>query len=231
MSQNSERDAYVFMAKLAEEAQRYDDMVEYVKKFAKMGVDATPEERNLLSIAYKNIIGTRRTAWRRLQSKSPSNYAQEYMLKIKKEVQDISNDLIDLLTNHLLPATKDPGSQVFYYKMKGDYYRYVAEITQENDVVNLALDAYKKGKELAEEHLKPTDPIRLGWALNFSVFYYEIMKSSEDAYKTAKKAFDDARVEFEKMEEDESTKDVAFILQLLRDNLSMWEEKEEEKDE
>jgi len=136
-----------------------------------------------------------------------------------------------LLNTHLLPATKDAGSQVFHYKMKGDYYRYVAEISQENDVVNSALEAYKQGKTLAEEHLKPTDPIRLGWALNFSVFYYEIMKSSEDAYKTAKKAFDEARVEFEKMDEDESTKDVAFILQLLRDNLSMWEEKEQDGEE
>ena len=107
--------------------------------------------------------------------------------------------------------------------MKGDYLRYLAEFL-ENDkrkqVADQALEAYEQATASASS-LSPTLPIRLGLALNFSVFYYEIMGAANQACQLAKKAFDDALIEIDSLSED-SYKDSTLIMQLLRDNLTLW---------
>jgi len=92
---------------------------------------------------------------------------------------------------------------------------------KKKNVANDSLNAYKTATQIAETELSTTHPIRLGLALNFSVFYYEIMNSPETACKLAKKAFDDAVADIDTLT-DESYKDSTFILQLLRDNLTLW---------
>jgi len=123
--------------------------------------------------------------------------------------------------------------------MQGDYYRYLAEFStfdKKKQTSNESLNAYKTATQIAEIELSTTHPIRLGLALNFSVFYYEIMNSPETACKLAKKAFDDAVADIDTLT-DESYKDSTFILQLLRDNLTLWnsdlqgKEQEEENEE
>lgn len=84
-----------------------------------------------------------------------------------------------------------------------------------------AQDSYHKATLQAEQQLKSTHPIRLGLALNYSVFYYEILNSPEIACKIAKKAFDNAIADLDGLEEDEY-RDSATIMQLLRDNLTLW---------
>ena len=107
---------------------------------------------------------------------------------------------------------------------KGDYFRYLAEFATGNDRKDAAensLVAYKAASEIATTELPPTHPIRLGLALNFSVFYYEILNSPERACRLAKTAFDDAIAELDTLSED-SYKDSTLIMQLLRDNLTLW---------
>jgi len=107
---------------------------------------------------------------------------------------------------------------------KGDYHRYQAEFTTGNDRKEAAensLVAYKAASDIAMTELAPTHPIRLGLALNFSVFYYEILNSSDRACRLAKAAFDDAIAELDTLSE-ESYKDSTLIMQLLRDNLTLW---------
>ena len=107
--------------------------------------------------------------------------------------------------------------------MKGDYYRYLAEFLKGKDnseVIEKAQEAYQKASQAAN-NLKATHPIRLGLALNYSVFYYEIVNSPELACKLAKQAFDSAIAELDSLEEDEY-RDSAAIMQLLRDNLTLW---------
>lgn len=224
----------VYMAKLAEQAERYDEMVSYMKDVAKMGVELTVEERNLLSVAYKNVIGARRASWRIVSSieqkeESKGNEAQvkmirEYRQKIENELTEVCNDILSVLDNHLIPAAEAGESKVFYYKMKGDYHRYLAEFAvgdKRKEAATKAHDAYKAATDIAQTELAPTHPIRLGLALNFSVFYYEILNSPDRACHLAKQAFDDAIAELDTLSED-SYKDSTLIMQLLRDNLTLW---------
>lgn len=86
-----------------------------------------------------------------------------------------------------------PGSDIC--NRKGDYHRYLAEFAigdKRKDSADKSLDAYKAATEVAQTELPPTHPIRLGLALNFSVFYYEILNAPDQACHLAKQAFDDA---------------------------------------
>lgn len=231
----------VAKAKVAEQAERYDDMAEAMKEITKLGHSLSPEERNLLSVAYKNVVGARRSSWRvvsSIEGKSDANerkkdIATKYKTKIENELQEVCNVVLDLLDNHLIGVARskeDNEATVFYLKMKGDYYRYLAEVeptssdegkTKKSEVMGKSEGAYKEAYELAQEAMPSTHPIRLGLALNFSVFYYEIKEAKDEACDLAKQAFDSAIAELDELKED-SYKDSTLIMQLLRDNLTLW---------
>jgi 14-3-3 protein epsilon len=230
----------VYLAKLAEQAERYEEMVENMKLVASEDQELSVEERNLLSVAYKNVIGARRASWRIVTSieqkeESKGNKTQvtlikEYRATIEAELAKICEDILDVLDKHLIPSAKSGESKVFYHKMKGDYHRYLAEFAigdKRKESADKSLEAYKNATEVAQTDLAPTHPIRLGLALNFSVFYYEILNSPDQACHLAKQAFDDAIAELDTLSE-ESYKDSTLIMQLLRDNLTLWTSSEAE---
>ncbi|KAJ8108156.1 hypothetical protein OPT61_g8371 [Boeremia exigua] len=230
----------VYLAKLAEQAERYEEMVENMKAVASADQELSVEERNLLSVAYKNVIGARRASWRIVTSieqkeESKGNETQvtlikEYRQKIEAELAKICEDILECLDSHLIPSAESGESKVFYHKMKGDYHRYLAEFAvgdKRKTSADKSLEAYKAATEVAAQNLAPTHPIRLGLALNFSVFYYEILNSPDQACQLAKQAFDDAIAELDTLSE-ESYKDSTLIMQLLRDNLTLWTSSEAE---
>ncbi|KAG7515537.1 14-3-3 protein epsilon isoform X1 [Solea senegalensis] len=230
----SDKEMLVYKAKLAEQAERYDEMVESMKQVAGMDMELTVEERNLLSVAYKNVIGARRASWRiisSLEQKEDNKNSEDkvamirdYRKAVEKELKSICQDILDVLDQHLIKSADLGESKVFYYKMKGDYHRYLAEFAAGNDRKEAAensLVAYKAASDIAMNELPSTHPIRLGLALNFSVFYYEILNSPDRACKLAKTAFDEAIAELDSLS-DESYKDSTLIMQLLRDNLTLW---------
>merc|ERR1711972_433246 len=129
-----------------------------------------------------------------------------------------------LLDDNLIPKATSGESKVFYQKMKADYYRYIAEFTaggQKSSAAESARKAYEEAAKVAEKDLAVTHPIRLGLALNFSVFQYEVLSNPEEACKMARTAFEDAIAELDNVAED-SYKDSTLIMQLLRDNLTLW---------
>ncbi|XP_078433436.1 14-3-3-like protein GF14-C [Wolffia australiana] len=232
----SSREENVYMAKLAEQAERYEEMVEFMEKVVKAvnTEELTVEERNLLSVAYKNVIGARRASWRIISSieqkeESRGNEGhvsliKDYRGKIETELSKICESILKLLDSHLVPSASSAESKVFYLKMKGDYHRYLAEFktgAERKEAAESTLLAYKAAQDIAVADLAPTHPIRLGLALNFSVFYYEILNSSDRACSLAKQAFDEAIAELDTLGE-ESYKDSTLIMQLLRDNLTLW---------
>merc|ERR1712216_950757 len=142
----------------------------------------------------------------------------------EKELTDTCSSILNLLDTYLIHNSASGESKVFYLKMKGDYHRYLAEFKtgpDRKEAAEATLLAYKAAQDIALVDLAPTHPIRLGLALNFSVFYYEILNSPERACHLAKQAFDEAIAELDTLGE-ESYKDSTLIMQLLRDNLTLW---------
>jgi len=228
------REKDVYFAKLAEQAERYDEMADHMEKVGQAGSELSVEERNLLSVAYKNAVGSRRAAWRIITSveqkeKTKGNeenakWAKEYCAKVESELQKICDTILNLLDGKLIGTAGNGESKVFYQKMKADYYRYIAEFTDgdaKSKAAESARAAYKDAQAVAEKDLAVTHPIRLGLALNFSVFMYEVLSNPDEACKMARTAFEDAIAELDNVAED-SYKDSTLIMQLLRDNLTLW---------
>ncbi|KAL8137661.1 hypothetical protein V2J09_003662 [Rumex salicifolius] len=215
MSTEKEREIQVYLAKLAEQAERYDEMVECMKNVAKLDLELSVEERNLLSVGYKNVIGARRASWRIMSSieqkeeskgnESNVKLIKGYRQKVEDELTQICDDILAIIDKHLVPHAGSGEATVFYCKMKGDYYRYLAEYKSEHDrkeAAEQSLKAYEAASAIASTDLPSTHPIRLGLALNFSVFYYEIMNSPERACHLAKQAFDEAIAELDTLSEE-----------------------------
>jgi len=221
----------VELVRVAETAERYEDMCKFVKALVQnktsKGQDLDVEERNLLSVAYKNVVGTKRASWRTLSGgfdDADEALIEKYKGIVENELENICKEVISLLADSLLKTVsgKKDETEVFYLKMCGDYYRYLAEFRQTNDSYKeKSKEYYQKALDVAQDHLPETHPTRLGLALNFSVCYYEILKQPEKACELAKKSFDAA---IEKLDglNDSNYKDSTLIMQLLRDNLTLW---------
>lgn len=231
-----DREQLLQRARLAEQAERYDDMASAMKAVTELNEPLSNEDRYLLSVAYKHVVVARRSSWRVVSSIEQKTMAdgnekklenvKAYREKIEKELEAVCNDVLALLDTFLIKNCSDfqYESKVFYLKMKGDYYRYLAAVAsgeKRNSVIEASEAAYKEAFEISKEHMQPTHPTRLCLALNFSVFYYEIHKAPEQACLLAKRAFNDAIAELDTLKED-SYKDSTLILQLLRDNLTVW---------
>lgn len=232
-----DREQKICYCKLCEQAERYDDMLEVINEVAKLDGGLSNEERNLLSVAYKNAISSRRASWRTLLShfelleseeegptKTANKKALETLLgKCEKELEDISGQILNLLDNHLIKTASIPETKVFYLKMKGDYWRYLAEF-QKGDKrkksTEESLAAYQEATKAAEE-LSPANTVRLGLSLNFSVFYYEVEKNREKACEIARAARDSAN-EDPMAPNQSNMRDRMLIIQLLEDNLNLW---------
>jgi hypothetical protein len=219
------------LVRWAETAERYEDMCYFsrclVEKRSAAKEKIETEERNLLSVAYKNLVGSKRGAWRVLTPESEDEAEVEllsrYRKVVEKEVNDVCREVLALIDEHLIPLVKGGGdeAEVFFLKMGGDYYRYLCEIDQSEENVQSANKYYQSAWEVAEKVLTSVHPTRLGLALNFSVCKYEVLKDSKAACKMAKEAFDQAIDKLDDIE-DASYKDATLIMQLLRDNLTLW---------
>lgn len=163
MASSDAREENVYLAKVAERAERFEDMLEFVEKAAKAasseGKDLTAEERHLLSVAYKNVVGSRRAAWRILMSIGRSEEKrcnshraaaiQEYRARIESELSSICRRILRFVDSHLVPSAAAPDSKVCFLKMKGDHLRYLAEFRADTDRKEVAEDiltAYKSAQ-------------------------------------------------------------------------------------
>jgi len=265
---SEKRKDLVFLARTAEASERYSDMCKcmrlLVKECKKNEENLTVDERNLLSVAYKNVVGSRRASWRTLNAESQdeknASLVSSYKLIVEVELKEICNDVLSLLKDTLIkegygenlkkekeetdkndtettdkekpkePKDTEGEAQVFYLKMAGDYFRYLAEAVQNQEDEKKAAEYYKIAFELSEKVLEPTHPIRLGLALNYSVCFYEILKDKAKACQIAKDAFDQAISKLDKLEEADY-KDSTLIMQLLRDNLTLWTSTDSQGDE
>jgi 14-3-3 protein epsilon len=230
----------IFMARVADQAERYDDMVNFLKEImAESNEDVSVDVRNLLSVGFKNLIGSRRAAWRTVsaieQNKKYEQYSArcaEYKAKIEKELSNLCEAIIKSVNDHSLKKADSPESKTFYLKMIGDYYRYIAECVKGDklaEVTEFALQFYTKAAAAAKE-LPSYNSTRLGLSLNFSVFFYELKNDSKKACELAQEALDGAKADIESMDNDDA-RDAISIVELLKENLDLWKEAEGENDD
>jgi len=229
-------------AKVAEAAERYDDMCTFLHKLVKgkctSKTKLTTEERNLLSVAYKNVVGTKRQSWRMLTQGNFANLSKEtlddYRGTIEKELSKVCDEVLKLLELTTEVAKNEESDQssedlVFYLKMSGDYYRYLSEFEDSESIKKKAESFYQEATTEAEKSLAETHPTRLGLALNYSVCCYEITDKKDLACDIAKKAFDSAIEKLDTLN-DSSYKDSTLIMQLLRDNLTLWTSEKDDQE-
>jgi len=168
--ENLTREQCLYLAKLAEQAERYEEMVNFMDTLVvRCGGELTLEERNLLSVAYKNLIGSLRAAWRivsSIEQKEESRrnddripIVKSYRSKIESELSGVCASILRLLDSHLLPSASASESKVFYLKMKGDYHRYLAEFMGGDD-----------RKKAAEETMLAYKAAQVVFSPFFSVF-------------------------------------------------------------
>ena len=152
------------------------------------GGDVSSDEGNLLSVAFKNLISSKRTAWRTIsaieQNPKYSKFGDSlaaYKKKIEEGLYKDCETVIDLIKQKVLTKSSADEARAFFVKMVGDYYRYIAETAQGAKLEQVKTEALKAYSEANGITLPPCNPIKLGLALNFSVFHYEVMKDHKKA--------------------------------------------------
>merc|ERR1712060_763466 len=189
----------IFLARVAEQAERFEDMVDYLSKVLESkGGDVSAGERNLISVAFKNLISSKREACRTIaaieQNPKYSKFG-DALTKYKGEIE-----------GHLIAEN--------------------AKDAKLDEVRQQALKSYDEANQI---ELAPCNPIKLGLALNFSVFHYEVMKNHKAACDLADKALQEALDKIDELEEDDF-RDAKSIIELLKENLTLWKEEEEGDD-
>ena len=227
----------IFLARVAEQAERFEDMVDYLSQVLDVkGQSVSSDERNLLSVAFKNLISSKRAACRTISAieQNPkyqkfSGALADYKNGIEQQLIADCEKIIQLIKDKVLSKQCDGEPKAFFVKMVGDYYRYISENAKDaklEEVKQAALKAYSEASEL---DLPSCNPIKLGLALNFSVFHYEVMKNHKAACELADQALQDALEKIDDLQEDDF-RDAKSIIELLKENLTLWKEEEEGED-
>lgn len=235
----------IFAAGICERADRYDDMIDAMKQVIEIArtqkIESPTKIRNLFSVAYKNQAGQARTSWRILSTElikhektkdSKYTIVKSYMKETEDKLNNICDDVLKTIDGSILTSVTftDDESRVFFLKMKGDYLRYKAEVCDDDKedfdrISQESCKCYMEAREIAMG-MKSTNPVRLGLALNYSVYLYEIAKDCKGACDVAKLSFDEAIAGLDELSEDHY-KDSTLIMQLLRDNMTLWTNQEE----
>lgn len=227
----NERQIILFKAELAEKASRFDDMAMFTKELAETDEEMSTVEQRMFASAYKQVIISRRKSWRTINDvlSDPSmnhdgrrRALKSAKCKIEEELLSYCREALSLISDHLIPNSSADEGQVTYRKLQGDYHRYLAEF-QENDSRKLSMEAssfaYQEAHRLAQMYLELRNPVRLGVALNYSVFLHDMKASPEDAVDIARQAFDNAISEQKEIKDGSETK---IILGIIGDNLNAW---------
>ena len=222
--------------------------------------DISSEERQLLFLAYKQLITQLRQAWRAIHPDDTAGGGKEaklideYKHQLEREILIVCSDLTQLLDTTLIATVTVAEGKVFYLKMAADFFRYLAEVangvnglspphllpppTPSSQVASLsavipagydkkAAEYYAAAHKIALASLDPTHPTRLGLCLNYSVLLMEVLRDRKQACELARQSFDAAIGRLDEVEE-ANYKESTLMMQLLRDNLTLWTSHEQE---
>ena len=230
------KNKYIFQALLAEKCHRYKDMVSILEEYAeKKETELNNEERNLLAQAYKNKLEIYRKVLKQLKLKESDeknketdnllNYL-EYKEAYENKMIEKIKEMIDFI-NQLLQKTEEKEGILLYYKLIGDFNRYIAEFAEgdlREKAINECIDYYPKAYEMAKE-IYPLNIISLGTKLNYSVFLYETIHEREKGIEVAYDSFEIACRQ--KTRDNVDNKEVDAFINLFKDNIIEWRQRKE----
>ena len=226
---------YLYLMKLFQRTEHYPEMVKAINKYIEQNPKLSKDEQKLLCDGYKNVIADKRNSLRLLthlnkkeeEEGNQINHIKQINIikqKIQNELLIIFKEIHSMLDKYLIPNAQDSETKVLYMKIKADYYRYhceFAELDEFEEAKNNGQKLYKEAYDLALKDINIYNSVRLGLALNYSVFEYEIMDHKNEAYDIAQKAYDEAMKVVDDVEK-ERTSDNLLLIQLLKENLNLW---------
>lgn len=213
----------VYKAKLAEQAERFNEMKDIMREVAFAKKSLPEGERRLLAIAYKNHVAQLRTAWRcaeaaraKYSGKDATReaFAREYAQELAANAMEVCREVEQVLAALRDPRSSDIAAEAFYQKLEADYKRYRAELDPRE--VQGTSEAYQSAIALAAG-LPLQDATRLGIALNYAVFKYEVEKDSPGAIGIVQRTLAECYAEPQQHQ-----RDAYLAYQLLKDNLEVW---------
>ena len=201
-------------------------MVDFLKIVVESkGAEMSSDERQLISVAFKNLITSKRTAWRTVIAiMENSKYKKfeasliDYRNKLETGLFNDCTMIIEMIQTQVLNKKCDDEAKAFFIKLIADNHRYVAEMSQ-GEIFEKAKESARTSYEEANTiNLSACAPIKLGLVLNLSVFYYEVMKDIKRACSIADAALTAALEKIDDLGEEEF-KDAKAIIELLKENL------------
>lgn len=221
---DGQREVQVFMAKVAQECGKNEECVGYMKDVISQGRPLSYNERNLISAAYKGIVGPLRDSLRLLQEDNHDYDVAPAIVEISDLLSSKCDEVVSLIRNTLLPSVTEPEVRIFYIKMVADYLRYKWEGTPDKnrpDIAQRCKDAYQEAMNLADTSLPTYHPLKLGLSLNFAVFIYEILGETSEAHALASKAYTEAGTGINQLSP-ESKEEANHTMELLNENIQLW---------
>ena len=199
------RDELIFLAKICEQTERFEDMLDHMKKVAYLDQELSIDERNLLTLAYHMVISARRTALRvtnrtqTLEEAKNSKYLpllRDYKEKIEKELNKYCDDYIELMDNRLIPLAKDNHiSKVFFLSTKGSILGLKVEFSNSesyNTYLDAAWQSFESALQVGRENLHPRKPQYLQALLNTTTFLVTHKKDKSVPIALMRKAIEEA---------------------------------------
>jgi 14-3-3 protein epsilon len=231
-----DRDALLFMAQVLDQTNRYSEMVDLMKRVVALNPVLSVNERNLLAVAYKNRLNIHRNGLRIMSAigqhddGTVTSWRVAQVAAVRSKVIDELNtlclDFVNMIEQTLLPVTRDDESRMFFEKLRGDYYRYICETSTDDQLAQMtanARKAYEDAIEIGKATQSLATPGFLGLVLNYTVFLNEVVGSRVEATELAKKTYLEASTLIDN-ESEESYSEATMLLQILRDNITNWNE-------
>ena len=221
---------------------RPEDTVRVFSDLIHQNPELSPQEIHLLAKTYKSCINERRKAIsitkEAIEEQTKANNPEicgrlkAYLDQLQKEMKGYCIELTNQIESKLIQAFEEESIEtVLLKKLQGDIYRYLCEISNDEKLETFkqhADDAYQEAIELGEAVFEEITPEVLGLILNYCVFMYEVMDEKEDAIQLA----EDTYSSNVKSKDEEITRQIPTsiesYLQLLRDNITLWKQSEEQ---
>ena len=236
------REELIFLSKLYTKAELYKEVINFIKEFIKLNPKIEKEECDIISTGFKNMISEKRSSWFTLQSmerkekkkkKNTLKEIKEIKNHIENEIRETCKELQDLVDKELLPKNEEDEVLVFLYKLKADYFRYICEFAEGNELLDNLIKAeefYKKAYEIADKKLPIINCNRVSVALNYAIFLYETKKDKKNGFDIAQNTFKESMKFIEDLEKPKY-RDTLLIIQLLKENIIFWNSEMGEEEE